>query len=243
MVVHDYMRQIVDTHIGRPLPDPLAISAKALFHGAKPFQDRERWPLSKRLDLLHAILNIPITFQLSVIVGFCRNVPEEDTGLEPRKAIANRHARAFVVCTLAAERFMRAETASRRVATMIVENNTDTKQAIKETQRMMRTPLALQRLQPHFHRFLPLRKIVEDPHFVEKDASAFLPIADACAFTFARWLSGREYAEGLMTAMMGPAARPHDWTGNRAGHQYYRFGAGLKTGILSSGTRFGDWAW
>ncbi len=140
MVVHDYMRQIVDTHIGRPLPDPLAISAKALFHGAKPFQDRERWPLSKRLDLLHAILNIPITFQLSVIVGFCRNVPEEDTGLEPRKAIANRHARAFVVCTLAAEQFMRAETASRRVATMIVENNTDTKQAIKETQRMMRTP-------------------------------------------------------------------------------------------------------
>jgi hypothetical protein len=237
MNVQRHMLEIANVMIPKPWPEPMAISAKALFHGSKPFEDEQKWPREKRFEILHAILRVPKLERLTVVMGWCRNIPEEDIGKTGREAMSERHGRAFTVCAIVTEQFMRTEMKPRKLATMILENQTDTKSAIRSMQRIMRTRYILDSLSTEYHRFLPLTRIVEDPLFVEKEASLVLPVADACAFALARYLSKRSHADALIAELLGPM-KPSEISG-RAGNQYYRFNVGVPKGSLSAGHRFG----
>ena len=239
--IDQHMRALLEEHMPKPWPSPLHISAKALFHGTKPFDDETIWTKDKRLAYLHDILLIPRLGHIPVVMGFCRNFPEDDEGKTPKQAKADRHGRAFTVCSIVAEQFMRTETRPRNVATMILENQTETRDALKRWHQVMRTPSVLERLDPEFHRWLPLMKIVEDPLFAEKDASPCLPIADAITFTFCRYLSGRSHSESLMEYLLnvGWQDRLPNFLGQRSANQYYRFDSGIPPGTMAPGFRFG----
>ena len=75
---------------------------------------------------------------------------------------------------------------------MILENNTDTKTAVRNMQRKLRSRMYVNetldpQLRPHF----PLTKVLEDPLFGEKSWSNLLLIGDACSFVLCRWYRGR----------------------------------------------------
>lgn len=48
-----------------------------------------------------------------------------------------------------------------------------------------------------------IEKIIEQPNFVSKKNSQILQLADACAFSFRRYLSKKEHGEDLLNVMLG----------------------------------------
>ncbi len=186
------------------------------------------------MEILNALLAIPRRFYLPLVFGFIRKLPEQDAELTAHDASIFNCARAFTLAALGSEEYMRRETKPRELATMIVENNSDTNATIVRMQRLVRSPQALAQLQPDFHRLLPLRKIVEDPLFQPKMSSPILPIADACAFVFCRWLTKGRDAEDLMTVMMDRHRPEIDLATHPAGHQYLKIEPGLTPASLAA---------
>jgi len=236
--LQEYIRGVMHKLTPQPWPPGFVISAKDLFHGTRSFKD-DIW-LERRGQILHELLAIPAKFSIPVILGWSRNSGDYYDSLPPKKRTAGVHASAFILCAIMLEQFMWQRTRSRSVATMIVENNTETMHLVRATQRRMRLPTeAKEGLPAELHAYLPLRKVIEDPLFAEKSWSVPLLIADACAFTFARWFAGRSGAEPLMSALMG-SGRPHFSDDQGSGNQYFipEIISPLKT--LTPGGRFGN---
>lgn len=75
------------------------------------------------------------------------------------------------------------------IAQIVAENNEESKKAIKETYSNLRRRDA----QRHFNtndQTMPLRNIRGAVHFVEKDESRPMQLADACAYVIRGFLSG-----------------------------------------------------
>jgi hypothetical protein len=98
---------------------------------------------------------------------------------------------------------------SNEIATMVVENNTDTRSAINVAYDAMKG----QNLQNTEARntwdfisirhpeLLPISKIIDVPHFVLKRGAPLIQIADACAMTIRHCLEGREDALPFIEAL------------------------------------------
>jgi len=206
------------------LPANFVLSAKDLYHGTRSFKDESVWPRDRRMEILEAIVGIPRLFQLSVILGWHRRDHQEEKSLEPRQRLKVAHSRAFVLAAAPIEKYMREETSWDSCATMVVENNTDTRSAVENMQRKLRSSLYVETvLDPQMRDYFPLTKVLEDPHFVLKAWSNLLLMADACAFCITRWMSGKNDMEPLLAILLG-SMRPQFPDHHQAGSQLFKFG-------------------
>lgn len=206
------------------LPDDFVISAKDLYHGAGSFKDEARWPRARRMEILEAILGVPRLFQLAVILGWHRRDHKEEGAQSPRDRLAVAHARAFMLAASPMEKYMRDETSWDSCAMMILENNTDTRSAVRNMQRKLRSPrYVAEQLDPQLRPYFPLTKVLEDPLFAEKAWSNLLLMADACAFCITRWMMGNRDMEPLLAILLG-SMRPEFPDRHMGGSQLFKFG-------------------
>lgn len=207
------------------LPPNFVISAKDLFHGSRSFKDQTVWPRARRMEILETILRVPYDFQLAIVLGWHKRDDEADKALSPKQRLQVAHARAFVMAAAPMEKYMRDETNWDSCATMVVENNTDTRAAVENMQRKLRSPLYVgTQMDPKLREYFPLTKVLEDPHFVLKAWSNLLLIADACAFCITRWMHGNRDDMDPLLAILLSSMRPEFPDHHQAGSQLFKFG-------------------
>jgi hypothetical protein len=116
-----------------------------------------------------------------------------------------------------ADRFMRKCAAPFELATLTVEDNTETKTTVKVMHDAFRGvgPPAVLKWAKQYPRFvestadvLPLRKMVDGVHFVAKSGGFLLQLADSCAWIIRAYLQERPGIEELLEAFVprGPHA-------------------------------------
>jgi hypothetical protein len=114
---------------------------------------------------------------------------------------------AFSLCALAAEIFMQDNAAASEIATLVAENNTDTRQAVKEAHKILRgKDLKSERelsvftlLSEVAPRRLPFRKIFGTVHLTEKHEDSLLQVADASALIIRYCLEERADAQDFIS--------------------------------------------
>ncbi len=221
---HDYrpleerLKAIVEKHIPEPDRDGFVFHAKEIFHGGKYF-DRTTWPRERRLPLLDELASIPQKINFPVVFGhiskaeYRASIADTIATMVPKTrdhAIdVAEHMQAFARCEIAIERHM--YTFPRDEIAMLIAEDTDrVKDAVKAAHTILKSQKEL--AEGHFAEVegLPLKKIVDTPHFAAKADSAPLQIADVCAFLIMRRLMRREdtqpYFEKVATQLTWRAA-------------------------------------
>lgn len=200
-------------------PRDFAFRACDLFHGSRAFKDRRKYPLERRLEALREILSIPSKIHLPVVFGWTRKKPLAQDKKDRRFERGFDHAHALSLCVMGAERFMRKFAAPFELATLTVEDNTETKATVKlmhDAFRGIGHPAAVKWASQYpknvegTAEFLPLRKIVDGVHFTGKSGGFLLQLADACAWIIRSYLEERPHIEDLVSAFAPPGMRGVD---------------------------------
>jgi len=162
--------------------------ATEIWSGTRFFRDRKRWPLEKRLEILHKLarlprkLNIPIVYEAVERAQFDLSEVAEREGRDPtpsEHSIA-AHAVAFCACTLRIEQLMRLKWRN-EVAQLVAEDNDQVRALVKGAHENFRDPSKADgKIIPNT--VLPFRKIRGSVHFTSKAESPPLQLADVCAF-------------------------------------------------------------
>jgi len=220
VIIHaDSQWKAVEKHVGELINKYVAEEDRAgfvfhaaeLFHGSgKIFGKRQKYPLERSRQALKEVLSIPSKFHLPVVVGFIRKEPNspKESKESRRVSVALDQSLAFSLCAMGAERFMRKLPYPHEVATIIAENNTETKKIVKEMHDTLRGmhPTRAEFLKSTSTRwkfgpnFLPLTKLVDTVHFAEKTDAFLLQIADACATLIRYYIEEKPNIEEFLTA-------------------------------------------
>ena len=157
--------------------------------------------------MLDDVLAMPKALSLPVCTSFIRKETfrKNYPSAPEHKRLMAMHAAAIARCTLSAEIWMRRE-APDEVAWIFAEDNDDVKKAAKRTQLLMRQKggIAKLALTGGHERTLPLVKIKDTINFAAKDESPALQLADACAWTFRKWLTKKDDRSLGLYAILEP---------------------------------------
>jgi hypothetical protein len=198
--LEDELERVKQKHIPKEDQKDLVFHATDIWSGTgKVFKDRNKWPLPRRLEILHDLARIPCRFDIPIVYfGFERSkfVPTEaelkragrgPTDFERHVAV---HASAFCTTILRTEEIMRMKWAS-EVAQLVAEDNDQVRSLVRETQQIFLAPSKADGpLHENAKIILPLRKIRGSVHFAKKSESLPLQLADLCAFIIRGHLAG-----------------------------------------------------
>ena len=166
--------------------------ATDLFHGSG-LTPREDFPKDYRWDVLEELCQIPIKFDLPIVMGFYdrKKVLEEDD-ISIHDATIQSLATSATICAMATERYMRQSAPKGEVATIVYEDNRNAKKIIRTLHNQLRSPELIPSVKEHWKEYLPLTRIVDTAHFAEKEDTSLLQLADVCAFILKRRLIGKK---------------------------------------------------
>lgn len=210
MRVDDYVRDLIDEYVPKEHRDGFIFHAKDLFHGSGLVFDKRKYPIEKSHEALLKLVSIPATFQIPIVSGHLFKRPS--TGFDKqalRYEPGRNHTMAFSFCALAAERYLRHDAEPLEVATLVVEDNTDTRRRVKEMHRLLRGTLPrseegdeiLSVLLEYAADCLPIRRIVDTVYFADKQDAFLLQIADACALMIRYYFENRNNAAPFLDAL------------------------------------------
>jgi hypothetical protein len=186
------LERIKQKHIPKECQQGFVFHAKDIWSGSgKIFRDREKWPLPRRLAILHDLARIPCRFDIPIVyhtVERSKFVPtakeieragREPTDFERHVAV---HAEAFCITILRTEEIMRVKWSS-EVAQLVAEDNDQVRSLVRGTQEIFLDPSKADGpLHENAKILLPLRNIRGPVHFANKSESKPLQLADVCAF-------------------------------------------------------------
>jgi hypothetical protein len=186
--------------------------AKAIFHGERGL--REGWNFAERRTFINQLIAIAPALGIPVVVGVARkSIPMAEQykalGMTPADY---RHMWAFSLCAGEADRYIVQDGGPMEVATLVVENIPERERFLNAAfESIKRQPISLQ--MDHGSEIVEkeavqvnytICRIRDNPHFVAKRQNSLLWIADACAFAYARWLSGGSYGAELVAPIKVP---------------------------------------
>lgn len=182
--------------------------AKSIFHGEDGM--REAWPdFAARRKLIRDMIAIAPQLGIAVSIGFCRRTVPFAADLPGNSGVTlvdHCHMLAFGLCIAHADRFICAVARRREVATLVAEDIPERKRLLDRVfDQLMQQSLSLDMhhgtqkgLDTVKRVDFRITRIRDQTHFVAKPKSYLLWIADACAFAYARFFSGRSFGEELI---------------------------------------------
>lgn len=197
--IEKYLKDMIVDYVHPDLQRFTHFHAKELFSGGRIF-NRQTYPQELRWKILRELCEIPIKFDLPVVMGF---VSRERFKAAPNRSAwkqkdlnAGAQSVTATACLIAIEKYMR-EIDKDEVAALVYENNDNAKTLIRHTQRMLKDPeftrhLGTDVFSPNWAAYLPLTRIVESPLFSEKNESSILQVSDAMAWAINRKLRNAE---------------------------------------------------
>ena len=209
--VEQHIGQLIEKYVAKEDRRGFVFHATELYFGSgKIFGNRQKYPLEKSREMLKEILSIPARFQLPIVFGFTRKEPEksDQSRNNRREERAYQHGRAFTLCAVGVEKYMRNYAKPSEIATITAEDNTETKKTVKWMLDVFRSPnaevrsfLEWQSMMMKFPLdFLPLRKIIHTVHFAAKSDAFLLQLADACAFILRYYIEEKAGASEFIKA-------------------------------------------
>lgn len=126
----------------------------------------------------------------------------------------HHHLVAFSLCVAHADRFVVERGRPNEVATLVAENIPERERLLRGAFRLLKKqPLSLTMEhgssavapEPATVTNFSISRIRDVPHFVAKQESPFLWIADACAFSYTRYLSGGSFGAELIAPIAVPS--------------------------------------
>ena len=178
--IERYINRLIEQYVHEEDRNGFIFHATDLFHGrGKVFGDRTKYPHERSHEALKALLEIPSKFHLPLVYGvsFKNDLPPENSTKATRRFDACKNqAKAFGLCIVAAESYLITSTGHNQVATLVAENNTDTKNMVAWMHRILQRKLRSDTDRNVFALFadksrslLPIRRIIDTVHFAEKD--------------------------------------------------------------------------
>ena len=71
IAVEEHMERLVERYIPEDDRGDFFFHATNIWSGTKYFKDRDLWPLERRLEILHDLVEIPQKFDIPVVFGHC----------------------------------------------------------------------------------------------------------------------------------------------------------------------------
>lgn len=185
------LAKVMEDHFPPEDRDRVVLRATDIYGGNGFFDTKRKpeWTYERRMDILTDIARIPAAINLRITWG---RVDKENLSrnfnLEPKnKADQVRLAvgAAYVVCLLEVDQWFR-QNARKENCFIVVEDNQQTRQFIKEVQQYHQDPALGSLLTESERAYLPLRHIHEDPNFQEKRVAHPLVLADFIAYFIKR---------------------------------------------------------
>ncbi len=182
------LERLKQKHIPEENQRDFVFHAKDIWSGNKIFKDEKKWPLRRRLNILHDLARVPRRLGIPIVyeaverakLDLSEEAKREGRDPTPSEHSIAAHAIAFCACTLRIEQLMRAMWPD-EVAQMVAEDNDQVRALVKGAHENFRDPSKADgRIIPNT--ILPLRKIRGSVHFANKPESKPLQLADLCAF-------------------------------------------------------------
>jgi len=198
--------ELIVKYVPPPDQDGFVFHATDVYHGSGYFDRRKpEWDRSeKRHPILCDLAKIIEDLALPIVIGayergrFGLGLLSPET--TPRGKNDLIQSVGVADCLVWADRWL-AEYAPDQLATVVHEDKQESKQAIKQIVRTLRSPteMAASGLdEATLKKFnLPLRRIIDTVHFAEKQDARPLQLADLCAFTWARLLKQQHVPEAV----------------------------------------------
>jgi len=195
--------QVRQRHIPEADRETVIFHATDIFHGSRYF-DRRRWTQEKRLQILTDLAAVIENLNLSIVSGqyqkdkYGQGIDWSAVPQELKKTIM--HTGAAMDCALWTDRWL-AKYAPTENALITAEDNDYVKRMMKESVRILRSqPLMDQRgLNELGELGLPLKRIVDTPHFASKRDCPPLQLADLCAFVIGRVMKDKPVPTNVAT--------------------------------------------
>lgn len=223
--VVDDIARLISERVPEEYRPGFIFHAKEIFNGGR---FREGWSKDDRLDFIKEFSCIPLVHDLPIAFGcvFSDAAPSIQNTMTWQQKLFLEHSIAFANCMERADYFLRTYLKGEEIGVVVAEDVPSKKRELAQMAMIQREePIPL----PAEHQsqstadkaqgifpddtVLEIKKIVDVPHFAEKAQAPLLQLADACAFTFRRYLSRQSEGENLIHALLGPA-RSHDFLGN-----------------------------
>lgn len=198
-----YLADIAKSHLLPEDQEDCVFHAKDIWHGAKRFS-RDKYSLSARKALLMDLASIPRLQGLPVFGGVVNNVEYAagNPGKSKKDLAVEAHCMAYANCVCLIDTFMKRHCDDAELVTLVLENNAQARSSIRQSQRYLQSLALKEHLGDHpMVSFLPVEKVVDVPHFVEKDDSPILQVADVVSFILSRHVSGRPNTDDLFAAI------------------------------------------
>lgn len=201
--VEEHLERLVRKHIPEKDRGGFFFHATNIWSATKYFKNRDEWPLDRRLEILHDLVEIPQEFDLPIVFGDCpRNelitIPSGVTMDESGRDVVV-HSVAFFQCVCLVEKIMR-EIWPDEVALLIAEDRPIVKEKLRQTQAWAQNRTLPRRGVDH-QEYLPLRHIRDTVHWAGKRQSPLLQLADICAFFIRGHLINRSYNKPLYSKL------------------------------------------
>jgi uncharacterized protein DUF3800 len=183
------IERLVQKHIPKEDQPDFVFHATDIWSGTgKIFKDKEKWPLPRRLAILHDLARVPRKLGVPIVyeatergkLDFLDEEQRAQRKVTPFEHHVGAHAITFAACTLRIEQLMRVKW-PREIAQIVAEDNDQVRALVKGAHETFRDPSkAGGKLVAND--VPPLKKIRGSVHFASKGESSPLQLADLCAF-------------------------------------------------------------
>jgi hypothetical protein len=212
--------RLVAEYVPDYLQEGFLIHATEIFSGGRVIS-REKWSRDARFAFLHELVSIPYRNDIPIAVGMdFKKVDHSGAERFMHQLKINRneysHLLAFSRCMERSDYFLRNYLGGSEVGTIIAEDVGSIKKLLVKTVEVFRqnpiTMVAEHQQAGSWQKALKLPEnpielkiehVIDVPHFVQKGGAPLLQIADVCAFSFRRFLSGGAFGKELVLSMLG----------------------------------------
>ena len=194
--VAEYLQELVREHVPAEHRDGFVFHAADIHNGSKPIK-KLGWSREQRFEILESLARIPVSFQIPF--AWCSNAKHDD-GLDwvPKNEVLIRHLVAFVQALKAANQYLH-DFAPDEVAMLISEDVHKRRQWFKNITAHLNSNTAPE----YFAGKTAFNSLIDTVHFARKNEAPLLQIADVCAFTIRRYLSGGSSGGQLAQTLLG----------------------------------------
>ena len=187
VAVEEHLQRLVRKHIPETDWENFSFHATNIWSGNKYYKDDDAWPLERRLEILHDLVEIPQKFDLPIVFGDC---PRDAPITVPPDVVLDERGRDAIA--------LRSVLPVRCLVEKVMRNGlTKWRSLLRKTARQLRcvrcncghkikhcaAALTIE--------YLPLTHIRDTVHWAGKKESPLLQLADTCAFVIRGHLNDR----------------------------------------------------
>ena len=200
--------------------------------GGKGVYAGRQWTPERRKQLFFKMLSIPGECNLGISVGICRRTAPIPDGWK-WSAEYMHHIIALDLCITRADRYVRRHCPQNEQARIVAEDCVEMRGLLRKfvqgrknnpitmgidrislTKQEVETGIVVQEAE------FALKVTYGDLEFASKSGPALLAVADACAYTFARYFKQLSFGNELMARMLRVPPDLGDWSGFSSGGSF-----------------------